>query len=180
MSNFQNSYSSEIVLLKDYNNGIVSDIAQESVESRIQMFEKVSSANRSSAYATAMKGVFENNVYSQLFFSKENIQIIQNALRAAIYKKSGYVIPPQNADALGIIMRSTFLQYAQFYEDKAAITREIERLNQFVLDYVIAEVYSSLKAYLHYIKEQSSLPVPIGQPIQVDRDFKQIERNSFL
>ena len=75
--NFQKGYSEEPVLLKNYNNGIVNNIGQESVESRLQMFEKVATKNKSTTYASyATKGILEDNVYSQVFFSKENIQII--------------------------------------------------------------------------------------------------------
>ena len=177
--NFQKGYSEEPVLLKNYNNGIVNNIGQESVESRLQMFEKVATKNKSTTYASyATKGILEDNVYSQVFFSKENIQIIQNGLRASIHEKTGYIIPPQNIDNLMIIMRSTFLQYGHFYEQ--GITREIERLNKLVLDYIIPEVHGSLKSYLFYLKDQANLPVPIGQSVQVDRDFNQLEGCRFF
>ena len=77
-----------------------------------------------------------------------------------------------------IIMRSTFLQYGHFYEQ--GITREIERLNKLVLDYIIPEVHGSLKSYLFYLKDQANLPVPIGQSVQVDRDFNQLEGCRFF
>lgn len=177
LNDFKKGYSKESVLLKNYNNGLV-PMQQESVESRFQMYEKVANRNRSTAYVSAIKGILEDNVYSQVFFSKENVQIIQNGLRAAIYEKTGHIIPPQNMEALQIIMRSIFLQYGNFYEK--GITEEIAKLNRYVLNYIIPEIHSSLKSYLHYIKDQENLKVPISQPIQVDRDFKQLEGGVFF
>lgn len=178
LNNFQHGYTQEPVLLKSYKNGIVSDIKQESVESRLKMFEKVSSSNKSSTYASAMQGVLEDNVYSQVFFSKENVQIIQNGLRAGIHEKTGRIIPQQDIDSLKIIMRSMFLQYGNFYE--TGITKEIERLNKYVLNYIIPEVHSSLKSYLFYLEDQEHLPVPIGHPVQIDRNFNQLEGSMFM
>lgn len=180
LNNLQSGYSKEPNLLKNYHNGIVNDIQYESVESRLKMFERVSSTNKSSSYSSALKGIGQDSVCSQAFFSKENVQILQNNLRASIHEKTGYTIPPQNIDSLMIIMRSMFLQYGNFAQTNSEITQEIERLNQYVLNYIVPEVQSSLKAYLHYLKEQSSLPVPIGQPVQVDRNFNQLEGNIFM
>lgn len=187
LHNFQKGYSQEPVLLKNYggsgssssrNNGFVSDIQQESVESRMKMFEKTASTNRASTYSSVLKGVMEESVYSQVFFSQDNVQILQNTMRATIRERTGYTIPPQSVEELMIIMRSIFLQYGQFYEQ--GITKEIERLNQYVLNFCIPQLQSSIQAYTFYLKEQANLPVPLGQPLQTDRDFKQLEMNRFL
>ena len=49
---------------------------------------------------------------SAAFFSKENIQIIQNAIKAGVYKLSNgnFVVGNQNEDTLKIIMRSIYLE----------------------------------------------------------------------
>jgi len=179
LNNFQTNYSKDPILLKDYN-GLVSDVQNESIESRIQMFERVANKNRSKSGIEFTYDGLQNNRLFQVFLCKENIQIIQNALRKNVYDTTQYIIPPQNIDELLIIMRSIFLQNGNFNVNVKNITEEIEKLNNRVLDYVVPQLISSLKSYLYYIQNQANLPVPIRQPVQVDRDFKQMEVNWFL
>jgi hypothetical protein len=51
-----------------------------------------------------------------------------------------------------------FLQYAKYHGDN--ITGQIEELNKLVLDYSIP-CYNESVAYLKYIRDQSSLVVPL-------------------
>jgi hypothetical protein len=54
----------------------------------------------------------QNTVVSNLFFSAKNAEIIQNGIRAGVYRMSGekYIIDNQNTDALNVIMRAIYLQ----------------------------------------------------------------------
>ena len=61
---------------------------------KFQMQEKIAIKNKASEYREALNGVLENTMLSRAYFSAENIQIIQNALRAGVRypsAKSGYV-----------------------------------------------------------------------------------------
>jgi len=102
------------------------------------------------------------------------VQILQNGLRAGVYAMSGnkFVIPPQNVDALKVIMRSYFLQYAEYLPD---VTKEIEKLNRLVLDYAVPSVYGEAVGYAKYAQDQSSLVMPLDMPVHVDRQYKQLE-----
>ena len=86
---------------------------------QFQMQEKIAVKNKTTEYREALNGVWENTLLSQVYFSSDNVQIIQNGLRAGVYQMSGnkYVIAPQNIDTLKIIMRSIYLQYAEHRED---------------------------------------------------------------
>jgi hypothetical protein len=156
-------------------NGRVNMIDEPSLDMRFKMQEKIAIKNKSTEYREALTGTWEDNVLAQVFFSTENIQIIQNALRAGVYALSAnqIVIPPQNIDVLKIIMRSTYLQYAEHYPTK--ITEQVERLNKLVLDYSVPTVFNEAKGYLNYIKDASTLVVPLEAPIKVDRQYKQLE-----
>ena len=124
-------------------------------------------------------GNFENSNLSRAFFSAKNIIIIQNALMAGVYKASNgrFNIGYQNEDTLKIIMRSTYLQYAE--HRKEDISGQIAKLNEIVLDYAVKNVYSGAVSHLKYIQDQSTLVTPLEHPAQVDRDFKQLERKRF-
>lgn len=156
------------------------NIAEPSTTAIFEMQEKINVRNKTSNYREALTGNIEENVLSQVFFSEKNIQIIQNGIRAGVYEKSNQeiVVPPQNIDNLKIIMRSTYLQYAQHYPND--ITGQVEKLNTLVLDYAINDVYNGAVSYLKYIQDQSTLAMPMDRPLQNDRDYKELETKTFM
>jgi hypothetical protein len=141
-----------------------------------KMQEKIAIKNKTSEYREALDGTLESNVLAQVYFSADNIQIVQNGLRAGVYKMSNnkFVIAPQNIDTLKIIMRSIYLQYAEHSED-ISVTKQVETLNKIVLDYVVPTLYNETMGYLKYIEDQSTLVRPLSMPNMVDRDYKQLE-----
>ena len=156
-------------------NGRVNIIEPENPNARFQMFERIAVKNKTTAYRDALEGDWENNALSQVFFSAGNIQILQNGLRAGVYKMSNntFVIPPQNIETLKTIMRSMYIQYAEHYATN--VTGQVERLNKTVWDYAVPSVYGETMGYMKYLQDQSSLVVPLVWPQQPDRVYKQLE-----
>jgi hypothetical protein len=178
---YQDMYENTMIINTKYGaNGQVNIIEPDTPAQIIEMHERISLKNKATSYCDALGGNWEQNVLSQVFFSAENIQIIQNALRAGVYELSGkkFVICPQNIESLKIVMRSTFLQYAIF--DEKNIRGQVERLNKLVLDYCIPSVYGEAVAYIKYAKDQSTLVVPMDLPIPTDRNYKQLEFKPFF
>jgi len=139
------------------------------------MSEKIAVRNKATQYRESLEGVWENNALSQVFFSTGNIQILQNGIRAGVYRLSDgkYVVPPQNIDALKIVMRSTYLQYAK-HSSSTGITQQVEDLNKLVWDYCIPFVYKESIAYEKYLVDQSTLVMPLEREVRPDRDYKQL------
>lgn len=158
-------------------NGRINIIQPPDMSIQMKMSEKIMIANKSTDHRD---NVYEDNVLGNVFFSAGNIQIIQNGIRAGVYEKSNglYVIPNQNINNLKIIMRSTYLQYAEHKPDN--ITAQVERLNQIVLDYCVSSVYSEAVGYERYCQDQSSLIVPLEQPRNHDRNFRQLEMKPWV
>ena len=157
-------------------NGRVNIVDQGDPQKVFEMQERIALKNKSIGYFSALSGNdWEDNILATVFFSGENIQILQNGLRAGVYEMSNeqIVLPPQNMDNLKIIMRSTYLQYAEHRTD--GITRQVERLNKIVLDYVVPTLYKESMGYLKYMQDQSSLVVPLELPLHHDREYKQLE-----
>lgn len=161
-------------------NGRINIAEPPSPDAVFKMQEKIAIKNKATEYRDALGGNLEDNVLAQVYFSAGNIQIIQNGLRAGVYKASQnkFVIAPQNIDTLKIIMRSIYLQHAEHREND--ITGQVERLNKLVLDYAIPSVYSSAMSYMKYCQDQSTLVVPLELPRNHDRDYKQLEQNKFM
>jgi hypothetical protein len=163
----------------DQYNGRV-NIVDPNSDIRFKMQEKIAIKNKTTEYREALAGTWESNLLSQVYFSEGNIQIIQNALRAGVYKmsKNRFVIPPQNLDTLKIIMRSIYMQYAEHYENN--ITGQVERLNKLVLEYAIPSVYAEAVGYTRYCYDQSTLVTPLELPRHHDREYKQLQLKKWV
>jgi hypothetical protein len=155
------------------NNGRV-DIKSPNTSALFQMYDKIP-ANQCVTFRNATEGLWTENSLSNAFFSEQNIQIIQNGIRAGIYKMSNgqYVIGPQDCDSLKIIMRSVFLQYAA--NQPTNISNQISELNKIVLNYCIQQVYSEAQGYMKYIDDASTLVVPIAHPVMASQNDRQLE-----
>lgn len=156
-------------------NGRVNILEPEDKNARFKMFEKISIKNKATEYRESLSNVWENNVLAQVFFSAENIQIIQNAIRKGVYELSNgkYIATNQNIDALKIIMRSNYLTYAEHHPED--ITGQVEKLNQHVLDYCIPFVFNETKFYIKYLEDQSTIAMPFDKSHKNDRVYKQLE-----
>jgi hypothetical protein len=126
-----------------------------------------------------LKYTQQNTAVSNLFFSVKNVQIIQNALRAGVYKMSQekYIIDEQNKDIINIIMRAMFLQHSINQPDN--LTQQIIDLNKIVVDYCVPKIYSEVEGYINYKKDASTLAVPLDKPMCEYTD-KTLELHKFF
>jgi hypothetical protein len=155
----------------NYSNGRV-DLKSPNTSVLFNMYDKIP-ANQPTTFRNPTLGLWNETQLSNCFFSKENIQIIQNGIRVGVYTKSNnqYIIGSQDYDSLKIIMRSIYLQHSA--NQPTNISGQIEQLNQIVLDYCIHNVYSEAKGYMKYLYDVSTLAVPLPTPIvESQRDKK--------
>jgi len=115
----------------------------------------------------ALYGIQETSLLNQLFFSKKNMDIIQNMIRYNVYVKSDnkYVIGRQSDIELEIIMRSIYLQHSPNRPDK--IKEQLEYLNKLVSDWCTEQIIPEVQQYYGYIKEIEYMPVPIDLPLNL-------------
>ena len=142
---------------------------------QFSLFDKIPLNNEASSFHDAMTGNFQDSTLSNAYFSKENMQIIQNAIRAGVYEVSNqqYIIDNQNTDTLKIIMRSVFLQSSTNLPNK--ITAQIQSLNDLVVKYCIKQIYSEAQSYINYKRDVSTMYTPIDRPTQPDYNNKTLE-----
>jgi hypothetical protein len=155
------------------NNGRV-NIKTPNTSTLFQMYDKIP-ANQCVTFRNATEGLWSSNSLSNAFFSEQNIIIIQNGIRAGVYKRSNgqYTIGSQDCDSLKIVMRSVFLQNSANQPNN--ITQQITQLNKIVLDYCIQQVYSEAQGYMKYIDDASTLVVPISHPVMANDNDRQLE-----
>jgi len=150
------------------------DIKSPNTSSLFEMYDKIPS-NQCVTFRNPTEGLWDNTMLSQAFFCKENINILQNGIRAGVYHRSNgqYTIGEQDCDSLKIIMRSVYLQNSA--NQPTHISQQVTELNKMVLDYCIQQVYSEAQGYIKYINDASTLVVPISHPVLADNTDRQLE-----
>lgn len=150
------------------------DIKSQNTNKLFQMYDKIP-ANQCTTFRNATEGLWQSTKLSDVFFSQQNIQIIQNGIRSGVYQRSNgqYTIGIQDCDSLKIIMRSVFLQHSANNPDN--IPQQIQELNKIVLNYCIQQVYSEAEGYMKYIYDVSTLVVPISHPVMPNNTDRQLE-----
>lgn len=133
-----------------------------------------------------------------LFFSKDNVDYLQNRIIEEVYKIRNQKISRQSDDNLLIIMRNKFIYglsgslphsgnirqpyargtinnglnsegYPKAYSSDGSCTSlefQISRLNKSVLEDAVSQILSEIGMYQQYIKDASSLPIPLSHPVQ--------------
>ena len=155
------------------NNGRV-DIKSPNTSTLFEMYDKIP-ANQCVTFRNPTEGLWTDTQLSQAFFSQQNIQQLQNGIRAGVYHKSNgqYTIGPQDCDSLKIVMRSVYLQHAANQPNN--ITQQVVELNKIVLNYCIQQVYSEAQGYMKYLDDASTLVVPIAHPVMADNTDRELE-----
>lgn len=117
-----------------------------------------------------LRGNWEANGLSISFFSANNVQQIQNAIRKSVFERSkpkGYVIDDQSVDELKMIMRGIFYQYARNLPYD--IQGQVDDLNKRVVEWSVPHILSAVDHYMYYLKDIDTLPVPISHPVHLSR-----------
>jgi hypothetical protein len=155
------------------NNGRV-DIKSPNTSSLFEMYDKIP-ANQCVTFRNPTEGLWDDTDLSQVFFSQQNIQILQNGIRAGVYHKSNgqYTIGQQDCDSLKIIMRSVYLQHSANLKNN--ISQQVSELNKIILDYCIQQVYSEAQGYMKYLDDASTLVVPISHPVMASNTDRELE-----
>ena len=118
----------------------------------------------------AIKGIHEETGLSEVYFSKENMALLQSAIRYEVNQITGKIIDKQSPNELSIVMRSIYLQNGNPMVSSNSIKKEVVKLNSMVIDYCSEQISTQVLQYQGYIQKLTTLPVPIERPQQVDRN----------
>jgi hypothetical protein len=113
----------------------------------------------------ALYGIQETSLLNQLFFSKKNMDIIQNTIRYTIFQKTNNKIDNQSSIELEIIMRSIYLQHSVNLPDK--IKEQITYLNELVVNFCVEQIIPQIQQYQGYLKEIEYIPMPMDLPLNI-------------
>ena len=140
------------------------DILGDNVMDCFQLYDRIPVSDGDTYYRTAMTGNWDNDALSNAFFSEANMNIIQNGLRAGVYKESKgrFLIGKQDEAPLKMIMRSIFLQHSKNLPTN--ITQQIVQLNHLVLEYAVPQVMGEAIGYVKFKSDASTMYTPIQRP----------------
>tara|TARA_X000000950_G_C13834258_1_gene627499 strand:+ start:554 stop:1108 length:555 start_codon:yes stop_codon:yes gene_type:complete len=131
---------------------------------KFKLYDRIKVENKSTDYRNALQGSWSNCELSKKYFSKENINLIQNILKQKVYKQSNnyYEIGNQNENALKMNMRNIYFQYSKNLPNN--IQEQVSELNEILTNKLVPEIISEATAYIKYKRDISTLAVPIDRP----------------
>ena len=115
----------------------------------------------------ALYGIQETTQLNQLYFSKENMNIIQDKIRYQVYinTEKKHVIGKQSDVELEIVMRSIYLQHSPNLPTQ--VKEQIKYLNELVCNWCVEKIIPEIYQYMGYLKEVEYMPVPLEHPVNL-------------
>jgi hypothetical protein len=112
----------------------------------------------------ATTGQLECNLLNQVFFSQENIDLLQERLRHDVWiaSEKKFVIDRQSDLELQFIMRSIYYQYGKNLPYN--IKEQIIELNDLVIQECVPRILSQVEQHVYYLFDASTQPVPLSLP----------------
>jgi hypothetical protein len=123
------------------------------------------------------KNLYGETLLTFLFFSKKNIENIQDILKFVVHRETSYIIDNQSVNELLIVMRALFLEYSlhpKLITDKMSeqeraellkkYTTEVSRLNTIVVNQVVPKIISQIQQYVDYLRDASTQPYYMDKP----------------
>ena len=98
-----------------------------------------------------------NDDFIERFFSDANITRIQQTLIQKV-KQEGYSITRQSEEQVYLLMKYFYNAYAYGCGQE----RNIDRLNNLVLDKLVPMVLSNIREYMRYSSEIDKVPLPMA------------------
>lgn len=118
---------------------------------------------RSSSQSTMAKTLFmDHTPLIDAYFSPQNLDAVQELLRGAVARRTGFQIGRQSDDQLLIVMRAVYADHA--VHSPADVSKEVQRLDRIVLSAVLDKVIANMTSYLAYLRDASRPrePLPLG------------------
>jgi hypothetical protein len=155
------------------------DILGPNISTKFSMMDKIP-INTNTNYQNVLTGNFERTRLSDTYFSLQNIQIVQNAIRKGVYDKSNQqiLVDNQPQDQIVTVMRSMYLQNSKNLDTN--IRGQIEELNSYVVNYCVNNIYSEAVAYLKYKHDASTMHMPMNAPLYSNKTNKTLEQKPWF
>ena len=133
--------------------------------------------NQNSGFSDALKNIHNDTELSRLFFSRVNIDFLQQKIIDEVYKASRdeYKIAKQSEESLEIVMRAMYLQHSKNLPCK--IEEQVNELNKYVFDFCIPNIMTNIKQYIGYRNDLEKPRAVMENPIDTSSRTNQLENN---
>lgn len=121
------------------------------------------SAKFNGNFTDALNGQQERNPLSDMYFSQENITLIQNTIQKEVRTRTGIIVGPQDPKVIRVIMRSIYFQHVKNLGND--YISQVRALNGHVLKYCINDVISAAESHIKYQRDVSTLSTPLDKPM---------------
>ena len=123
--------------------------------------------SQSTTEQEALKGNFTKNQLSDLYFSRKNIDALQEGIRYQVYVRTNntHIINRQSDTELAVVMRSVYYEHSRNLPFD--IIGQVKQLNAKVLEYCVNDIISEIRMRLHYQKDIDAVPMPLPQPLSM-------------
>ena len=119
----------------------------------------------------SVKGILDETLLSNTFFSVDNIQNIQNMIRYYFFQEKNEIISEQSNNELLIIMRGIYLKYSNSAANTIdEIKSEVLELNNIVIEFSLKQIYINYDNWNKHIEDLEKLPEPIDLPKAPERN----------
>lgn len=107
----------------------------------------------------------QQNPLADAFFSKANLDTIQNELIRQVYiaSRGKYKIGPQSVAELSQICFGTYYEFATFEPNN--IRGQVDKLNKIVIGRSVPVILTNLQQQLSYVKDASEMYTPVPLPV---------------
>lgn len=117
----------------------------------------------------APKGYDENctSDLSKVFFSNENMDLLQKKLVVEVFKQTGVKIPFQAPERMLIAMRYVYATYSK--ELPCRLKEQVRELDYRVMEWILPDVLSSVDLQMAYLRDiEGNIPL-LEPPLNVSR-----------
>lgn len=123
---------------------------------------------RSTMHPDILRGFDESmSTVSQVFFSDENVDLLQKKIILETYRKTSVRIPPQSTDRLVVVMRYVHATYAKHLPDN--IRAQITELDNLVVSLVLPDIVTAVEQITEYEKVIGGHREILETPLNVSR-----------
>lgn len=129
----------------------------------------------------ATTNIHTDSPLAQLYFSKTNVDLVQDMIRYQVYEQSNkqHVIGRQSDTELQVIMRHFYLTYGKNQPEH--LTKQVAELNTYVVNECVPMILSSVEQYLAYRIRITQNPVPLEHPTNMSSSkHQQLQPNHWL
>lgn len=152
-------------LTSEINTGLVRDITRDMSEEELLEDTVIFNTGKQDS----IKGILEDSDVNRIFFSRANIDALQQLIRYRVFQSNNEaIISIQSEEQLFIIMRSILLQYGNMVTPEPV--EEVKRLNNILANKITNDMNSEVAGYVGYMVDLEKKFEPMPHPEYLNKN----------